>query len=274
LIRVPLLFLQIQHGSRNFTQTGFRDIAGRHANIVHGLRRMEFGNILKVFLPKIIIGLYAAARQQHICHAVYERDPVFRLNIAGIIPFLRLPGIVMIQKIAEIVGHIVRNGVYRRRNYGARQSGIILKLPKGVFKALDNAGFVPLFHLPDGNGAGKPACVGVGYVEIMFHPVVPAAFVVKDGNALHAPVHPAPELLIPFFYFQYGGSAGTLRENQDLLVKGQLVIAACRAQKRRPFGRIVCHSVQSVFVNRCDRIVFRRHIVSLPSLFFSLRAPP
>ncbi|MDD4495552.1 MAG: hypothetical protein PHV32_14645 [Eubacteriales bacterium] len=169
----------------------------------------------------------------------------------------------------EVVNYIIINGIFRRRNQSVSQSGFVLKLSERVFKALNNLGFIPLLHLPKWNGAGKAASVSVGNIKVMFEPIIAVMFIVKDGNARCALVHPPPKLLVPFFDFKDSRCVRALGVNQNLLVKAAFIVAASGAHKRHPFCRVIRHSSEDGFIHSADKLILCRHQAYLLSSFIT-----
>jgi hypothetical protein len=101
--------------------------------------------------------------------------------------------------------------------------------------------------------------VRIGYVKVVFQPVVAVIPVVKDGNAFRALVDPAAKADVPLFDFQHGSGVGALRIDQDLLVKPALVVPAGRTQKRRPSGGSLCNPLCRELIQAGNHLVFCCH---------------
>ena len=76
-----LRFLQVLNGHDDLPQAVFRNVAGRHAEGVHGLPCVEICDMPEVVSAKIRGGVDAAAREKHIRHAVLQGGTVFHLDI-------------------------------------------------------------------------------------------------------------------------------------------------------------------------------------------------
>lgn len=79
--------------------------------------------------------------------------------------------------------------------------------------------------------------MGIGDIKIVLQPCPAVIFAVKDGNARGSPVYPASKLPVPALYFQNGGGVRALGIDQELLVKGQLIIVTGGGQKLLPAFR-------------------------------------
>ncbi|MCR0422731.1 hypothetical protein MKA25_15890 [[Clostridium] innocuum] len=67
--------------------------------------------------------------------------------------------------------------------------------------------------------------MGVGNVKVVFQPGS-FGFTVKNGNAVCAPVYPAPKPFVPSLDLQDGGGVRALGIDKQLLIKGKTVVAA------------------------------------------------
>ncbi|MDR2043320.1 MAG: hypothetical protein LBQ15_02940 [Clostridium sp.] len=83
-ILILLLPLQIDNGSRNLTQAGFRNIACRRTEGVDGVAGVKVGYIAEILKVKIFVRVQSAAGEKHIRHAVLQGGLVFHFNIEAV----------------------------------------------------------------------------------------------------------------------------------------------------------------------------------------------
>ena len=114
---------------------------------------------------------------------------------------------------------IVLYRIFCRREKCRTQIVLLLQFSEAVFHCLNDVRRVFRAHRPQGNGAGEPACMGIRNIKIVFQPLFSALSVIKYGNAVCAPVHPAPEPLVPSLNLQDGGSVRALGVDKQLFIK-------------------------------------------------------
>lgn len=209
------------------------DVPGSHAQSVQRLRCVEIQHIPKILILKVIRRVETAAHQQHISNAVLHRPAVFHLQIQ-LIQFFQKAAFRKGFQFGKIVGHIVLYGVLCRREQCFTQILLALQLSKAVFQRFNDVRRIFLPHRPKGDGAGEPGLMGIGNIKVVFQSGFSIVFTVKNGNAVCAPVYPAPKLPVPSLDLQDGGGVWALGVDQKLLVESQSVVAAGRSQKRLP----------------------------------------
>ncbi|MFR7848571.1 MAG: hypothetical protein ACLU8S_14160 [Coprococcus phoceensis] len=83
--------------------------------------------------------------------------------------------------------------------------------------------------------------MGIGNIKVVFQSGFSIVFTVKNGNAVCAPVYPAPKLPVPSLDLQDGGGVWALGVDKQLFIERKPVVAAGRSQKRPPLVRS-CHA--------------------------------
>ena len=185
------------------------NVPGSHAQSVQRLRRVKVGYIPEILIFKIFGWVKAAAPQQHIPNAVLHRPAVLYLQIQPV-QFFQEAAFRKAFQFRKIVGHIVLHGVLCRREQGFAQILPVLQFPKAVFQRFNDVRRVFLPHRPKGDGPGEPGFMGIGNVKVVFQPGPAIVFPVKNGNAVCAPVYPAPKLPVPSLDLQDGGGVRAL----------------------------------------------------------------
>ena len=125
---------------------------------------------------------------------------------------------------------------------------------KGAFQRFDYALFKGDVHLPDRDGTGAQVCVGVLYIKIVFE----SAFsfgVIEHSNAGRATVYPTAKAPVPVFQFQNGGGVGALGVDQDLLIKGALVVVTRGTEKSGPAFMIAGNSQKGVVIEFGNKLI-------------------
>ena len=106
------------------------------------------------------------------------------------------------------------------------------QVAEGGFQRLDDLRLKGRVHRPDRQRTGKAGRVGIGHIEIELQTVL--TVITKYGDALGSTVDPAAKLIVPPFHFEDCGGVRALGVDQNLLVKGALVVIAGRAKEARP----------------------------------------
>lgn len=104
---------------------------------------------------------------------------------------------------------------------------------KGAFQRFDYTLLKGDVHLPDWDGTGAQVCVGIPYIKIVFESALSVG-VIEHGNAGCATVYPTAKAPVPVFQFQNSSSVGPLGVDQDLLIKGTLVVVTRSTEKSGP----------------------------------------
>ena len=194
------------------------DVPGSHTQSVQRLRRVKVGYIPEILIFKVIRRVKAAAYQQHISNAVLHRPAVFHLQIQLIQSFQKAAFRQGFQ-FRKIVGHIVLHGVLCRREQGLAQILFVLQLSKAVLQRFNDVRRVFFPHRPKGDGPGKTGLMGIGNIKVVFQPGFASMLAVKNGNAVCAPVYPAPKLPVPSLDLQDGGGVWALGVDKQLFIE-------------------------------------------------------
>ena len=227
------LSLQGKDRAGNGGKAHLGDVPGGYAQSVQRLRGVKVCYIPEIHVLKISRRINAAAHQQHISNAVLYRPSVFHFQIQ-IVQFFQKTAFRKGFQFGKIVGHIVLHGVLCRREQGFAQILLVLQLPKAVFQRFNDVRRVFFPHRPKGDGPGEPGLMGIGNIKVVFQPGLAIVFPVKNGNAVRAPVYPAPKLPVPSLDLQDGGGVWALGVDKQLFIKWKPVVAAGRSQKRPP----------------------------------------
>ena len=131
------------------------NVPGGHAQGVQGLRRVKVGTSRKSSSSKYSAWVKAAAHQQHISNAVFQRPcgtapPRFSSSSSS----RKLPSVTAFQ-FGEIVRHVVLHGVFRRREQGCAQILLMLQLAKAVLQRFNDFRFIFWPHQPREGQAGE-----------------------------------------------------------------------------------------------------------------------
>jgi len=187
-----------QHRSGDLRKPHFGNVAGGKAETVERVLRVEVQHFLKVLTLEIVPGVQTQSCHHHICHAVGHGSLV-EGGDGILVQFFKeaVPDAVM--QVTGIVGQVVLHGVLRRREDGVCKAVLVPQLPEGAFKGFNYLRFVFRLHLPNGDGTGIAARMGVGNVEVVNEPLLFAVYILKDGNAGRSLVDPAPEGAVPAF---------------------------------------------------------------------------
>ena len=212
------LSLQGKDRAGNGGKAHLGDVPSGYAQSVQCLRGVEIQHISEIIILKVIRRIEAAAHQQHISNAVFYRPPVFHLQVQ-LVQFFQKAAFRKGFQFRKIVGHIVLHGVLCRREQGFTQILLMLQLPKAVFQRFDDVRRVFFPHRPEGDGPGEPALMGIGNVKVVFQPGLAIVFPVKNGNAVCAPVYPAPKLPVPSLDLQDGGGVWALGKDKQLFME-------------------------------------------------------
>ena len=81
--------------------------------------------------------------------------------------------------------------------------------------------------------------MGIGNIKVVFQSGFSIVFPIKNGNAVCAPVYPAPKLPVPSLDLQDGGGVWALGVDKQLFIERKPVVAAGRSQKRRHWSGAV-----------------------------------
>ena len=108
--------------------------------------------------------------------------------------------------------------------------------------------------MPDRDRTGAQVCVGVLYIEVVFQPSFSVG-VIEHGNARRATIDPTAKAPVPVFQFQNGGSVGPLGVNQDLLIKGTLVVVTRGTEKAGPAFVIAGNSQKGVVIKFGNKLI-------------------
>ena len=212
------LSLQGEDRAGNGGKAHLGDVPGSHAQSVQRLRGIEIEHIPEIHVLKIFRRVKAAAHQQHISNAVLHRPAVFHLQVQ-LVQFFQKAAFCKGFQFRKIVGHIVLYGVLCRREQGFAQILLMLQLPKAVFQRFNDVRRVFFPHRPKGDGPGEPGLMGIGNIKVVFQPGLAIVFPVKNGNAVCAPVYPAPKLPVPSLDLQDGGSVWALGVDKQLFIE-------------------------------------------------------
>ena len=212
------LSLQGKDRAGNGGKAHLGDVPGGHAQSVQGLWSVEIQHIPKILILKVFRRVKAAAHQQHISNAVLHRPAVFHLQVQ-LVQFFQKAAFRKGFQFRKIVGNIVLHSVLCRREQGFTQILLVLQLPKAVFQCFDDVRRVFFPHRPEGDGPGEPALMGIGNVKVVFQPGLAIVFPVKNGNAVCAPVYPAPKLPVPSLDLQDGGGVWALGVDKQLFME-------------------------------------------------------
>ena len=204
--------MQGKDGTRNRRKAHLGNVPGSHAQSVQRLRGVKVGYIPEILIFKIFGWVKAAAYQQHIPNAVLHRPAVLYLQIQPVQSFQEAAFRKVFQ-FRKIVGHIVLHGVLCRREQGCAQIFLVFQFPKAVLQRFNDVRRVFFPHRPDRDRPGKTGLVGIGNVKIVFQPGFASMLAVKNGNAVCAPVYPAPKLPVPSLDLQDGGGVRALGVN-------------------------------------------------------------
>ena len=109
--------------------------------------------------------------------------------------------------------------------------------------------------------------MSVGNVKVIFQLGPAVMLTVKNGNAVRAPVYPAPKLPVPSLDFQDGGGVWALGVDKQLFIKWKPIVAAGRSKKRLPLCRS-CYAVLYFLVQLRQGFISYRHPAHLLFLFF------
>ena len=260
------LSLQGKDRAGNGGKAHLGDVPGGHAQSVQGLWSVEIQHIPKILILKVFRRVKAAAHQQHISNAVLHRPAVFHLQVQ-LIQFFQKAAFRKGFQFRKIVGHIVLHGVLCRREQGFAQILLVLQFSKAVFQRFNDVRRVFLPHRPKGDGPGEPGLMGIGNIKVVFQPGLSIVFPVKNGNAVCAPVYPAPKLPVPSLDLQDGGGVWALGVDKQLFIERKPVVAAGRSQKRPPLVRS-CHAALRFLVQLRQGFISYRHRLPLLFLFF------
>ena len=212
------LSLQGKDGTRNRRKAHLGNVPGSHAQSVQRLRRVKVGYIPEILIFKIFGWAKAAAHQQHIPNAVLHRPAVLYLQIQPV-QFFQEAAFRKAFQFRKIVGHIVLHGVLCRREQGCAQILLVFKLSKAVFQRFNDVRRVFFPHRPKGDGLGEPGFMGIGNVKVVFQSGFSIVFPIKNGNAVCAPVYPAPKLPVPSLDLQDGGGVWALGVDKQLFME-------------------------------------------------------
>lgn len=105
-----LRFLKILNGHSDLPQAVFRNVAGRHAEGVHGLPCVKICDMPEIVSAKIHGGVNTAAREKHIRHAVLQGGAVFHLDIK-LVQFFKEAVLTAIEQLTQIVGEVIVHGI-------------------------------------------------------------------------------------------------------------------------------------------------------------------
>ena len=125
---------------------------------------------------------------------------------------------------------------------------------KGAFQRFDYALFKGDVHLPNRDGTGAQVCAGVLYIEIVFESPFTLG-IIKYGNSGGTAVNPTAKAPVPVFQFQNCGGVGALGVDQDLLIKGALVVVTRGTEKSGPAFMIAGNSQKGVVIEFSDKLI-------------------
>ena len=261
------LLLTASDGQCDGAQTAFGNIPCGHAQGIQRFRGIEIEHLREILRIKIFIRFQPAAAHQHIRRTVLQQTAIENRQIQ-LVQFFQQAVVPAILQIIKIVRHIVRRSVFHGGYYGFLQCAFIVQRTESVFQCFDHIRLLLGRHLPERHGAGQTAFVGVGYIKIILEARASRIVPIKYGNAGSALIDPSAELTIPALYLQHSRCVRTLCVYQHLLLKGQLIIPAGRAQKCRP-PVCVGQCGDLLPVNLRDLLKSVRHRPSYRSLGFS-----
>ncbi|MFR7972133.1 MAG: hypothetical protein ACLU8C_07165 [Lacrimispora saccharolytica] len=222
------LSLQGKDRAGNGGKAHLGDVPGGYAQSVQRLRGVKVRHIPEIHVLKISRRINAAAHQQHIPNAVLHRPSVFHLQVQ-LVQFFQKAAFREGFQFRKIVGHIILHGVLCHREQGFAQILLMLQLPKAVFQRFNDVRRVFLPHRPKGDGPGEPSFMGIGNVKVVFQPELAIVLPIKNGNAVCAPVYPAPKLPVPSLDLQDGGGVWALGVDKQLFIERKPVVAAGRS---------------------------------------------
>ena len=212
------LSLQGKDRAGNGGKAHLGDVPGGHAQSVQGLWSVEIQHIPKILILKVFRRVKAAAHQQHISNAVLHRLAVFHLHVQ-LVQFFQKAAFREGFQFCQVVGHIVLHGVLCRREQCFTQILLALQLSKAVFQRFNDVRRIFLPHRPKGDGAGEPGLMGIGNIKVVFQPELAIVLPIKNGNAVCAPVYPAPKLPVPSLDLQDGGGVWALGKDKQLFME-------------------------------------------------------
>ena len=221
------LSLQGKDRAGNGGKAHLGDVPGSHAQSVQRLRCVEIQHIPKILILKVFRRVEAAAHQQHISNAVLHRPAVFYLQIQ-LIQFFQKAAFREGFQFCQVVGHIVLHGVLGRIEQGFAQILLVFQLPKAVFQCFDDVQRVFFPHRPKGDGPGEPGFMGIGNIKVILQPGLAIVLPIKNGNAVCAPVYPAPKFPVPSLDLQDGGGVWALGVDKQLFIERKPVVTAGR----------------------------------------------
>ena len=70
--------------------------------------------------------------------------------------------------------------------------------------------------------------MGIGNIKVVFQPGLAIVLPIKNGNAVCAPVYPAPKLPVPSLDLQDGGGVWALGVDKQLFIERKPVVAEAR----------------------------------------------
>ena len=264
------LSLQGKDRAGNGGKAHLGDVPGGHAQSVQGLWSVEIQHIPKILILKVFRRVEATAHQQHIPNAVLHRPAVFHLQVQ-LVQFFQKAAFRKGFQFRKIVGHIVLHGVLCRREQGFAQIFLAFQLSKAVFQRFNDVRRVFHPHRPKGDRPGEPGFMGIRNIKVVFQPGLAIVLPIKNGNAVCAPVYPAPKLPVPSLDLQDGGGFWALGKDKQLFVERKPVVTAGRSQKRPPLVGS-CHAALRFQIQLRQGCISYRHPAHLLFSFYLSKA--
>jgi len=226
-----LISLGLHDRSADLPQAHLRDVAGGDAEGVDGGRCVELVDMGELIRGKIIVRVQAQPGHQHIRHADLQRIPVEHFQIE-VVQLLQQTVLAAAPEVLQIVRDIVRRRIVAGGAHRFRKAPFFGQVPEGSFQRLNDSRFKGRLHGPNRKRTGKAGGMGVRNIKIELQAILP--IISEHGDAFRTAVDPAAKLIVPPFHFEDCGGVRALGVDQNLLVKGALVVIAGRAEEARP----------------------------------------
>ena len=213
------------NGSGDLRKSHFRYIAGCNTESVQNFKCVELCNITEIISVKVFSCVKTKAGHYHIGNAVRHKLAVSRADI--ILSRTFKEAVVQdFHKVITVIHKVIGNSVFCRRQNGTFKGIPAFKLPKGTFQSVND--FLGIFwlHLPNGDGTGIAAFVGIGNIKVIHQPLTASVYILKHSDTSRTSVDPSAEAAVPTLNFKDCGCVRSLGINQKLLVKSELEVIA------------------------------------------------
>ncbi|MCM1215223.1 MAG: hypothetical protein NC548_11970 [Lachnospiraceae bacterium] len=216
------------NGSGDLRKPHFRYIAGRNAESIQHLGCVELRNFPEIVSVKVFPCVKTKAGHYHIGNAVRHKPAVSAAYI--ILPDIFKEAVVQdFHKVIAVIHKVIGNSVLCRRQNGAFKGIPAFQLPEGAFQGVYDFPGIFRLHLPNGDGAGIAAFVGIGNIKVVHQPLAASVHILEYGDTPRSPVDPSAEAAVPTLDFKDCGCVRSLGVNQKLLVKTEFEVVAGRA---------------------------------------------